>query len=506
MNLLRAVFLCNLLLVLPALAQPKLPSPPSVSKSSPVGPSPGEAIPSTAMPKPILKDIIPPTSTARMLNATDIRSKLGLVSAPIGKSNFAAVKIAVLDFGFEGCDPKKLNLPAGSTIVENYAPEWIKANNLGDPEFQKGFEPGNSHGRMMAQAAWAVAGNSPQGPIFMLLNANGPTLFRRAVRHAIEQGANIILFSGHFEGGGNYDGRGSINAIVDEAVRGGIIWVNAAGNHHGRVYNGPITPGADGYLQFGPAKKTSLQFTNRLDENTHNITLTWNEYAEREDAGSVKDLALIVETLAGKEFGRADLRQIAGDKPAGEGESRNPRERLTLPSLGAGTYRIRVKSNSSSFTAKDRLRILITPVRGEPYPHPETGKPTDPLAFADAVNAEELFPPADHPRVLTVGEIADYSAVGPTSDRRLKPDLLLPALPVKWSNGEIAGGTSYTAAFFAGMVASWKAEYPKLQTNDIVGWLETIRKPLRAKSSKPAPVPWKAPTSKELASLMESRK
>ena len=506
MTTLRWILLASLALAGRADAQPKLPPPPSVGKSIPLGPEPGQ--PGPAIEKPSAPAAEKPANgpTARLLNAGEVRGKLGLGVSANTSANLAKVKIAVLDFGFEGCDPKKLAFPAGSTLVEHYPADWVRANNLGDPEFLKGFEPGNPHGRLMAQAAWAVAGNSPQGPVFLLLNANGPTLFRRAVRHAIEQGVQVILFSAHFEGGGNFDGHGTINAMADEAIRAGIIWVNAAGNHHGRVYNGPITPGPDGFLRFGPSKKTALTFTNRLDENTHTITLTWNDYAEREDAGTAKDLSLIVETAAGKEIGRADLKQIAGDKPAGDGESRNPRERLILPSLGAGTYRIRVESKGSSFTAKDRVRILINPTRGEPYPHPDTGKPTDPLVFADASNSEELYPPADNPRVITVGEIADYSATGPTADRRLKPDLLLPSLPAKWSNGEVAGGTSYTAAFFAGMIASWKADYPKLQTNDVMDWIAMLRKPLRLASPKPAPVPWRSPTAKELAALLASRK
>ncbi|WP_020471345.1 S8 family serine peptidase [Zavarzinella formosa] len=502
-------------LVPPVPAPPVVLPPPVVPAPEILNPAPipqvvkpiiaDKAVPMAVIAKPMVvedKPLLGPS--ARLINAGEVRTRLGLPAQAPSKPNLANVKIAVLDFGFEGCDPKKLGFPAGSTIVENYSPEWIKANNLGDPDYQKGFEAGNSHGRLMAQAAWAVAGNSQQGPVFLLLNANGPTLFRRAVRHAIEQGVQIILFSAHFEGGGNFDGHGSINAIVDEAVRAGIIWINAAGNHHGRVYNGPITPGADGFLQFGPTKKSGLQFINRLDENTHNIILTWNDYSEQEDAGTTKDLVLIAETLGGKEIGRADLKQVGRDKPAGEGETHNPRERLTLPSLGAGFYRLRVQAKAGAFTAKDRLRILISPTRGEPYPHPDTGKPTDPLVFTDASNEEELFPPADNPRVLTVGELAEYSAVGPTSDRRLKPDLLLTSLPAKWSNGEVFGGTSYSAAYFAGLMTVLKADHPKLQTNDLMAWLAVIRKPFRTTTLKPAPVPWRTPAATELDSLMAS--
>ena len=488
--------------------QPAVPKPPTADPKGPElilpAPAPAKLLPPSQPAKPL------PGPSARLLNAAEVRTQLGLTSVKPSPAKLAAMKIAVLDFGFEGVDPKKLNFPPGSAIVEQYPPEWVKANNLGDPDYQKGFEPGNAHGRLMAQATWAVTGGDSQGPAFLLLNANGPTMFRRAVRHAVEQGAQIILFSGHFEGGGNGDGRGPINAVVDEAVRAGVVWINAAGNHHGRVFNGPITPGKDGFVTFGPTQKPALTFVNRLDENTFTITMTWNDYGAQEDAGTAKDLGLIVETAAGKEIGRADLKQVAGDKPAADGETRNPRERLVLPALGAGTYRIRVMGNGGTFEAKDRLRILLSPSRSDPYPHPTTEKPTDPVVFADQTNAEEIYPPADHPRVLTVGEASSNSAVGPTTDRRLKPDLVLPTLPAKWSNGEVSAGTSYSAAYFTGVVASLKADQPTLSTNHLMAWLAELRKPLRAPVSgmrpRPAPVPWRTPTAVELAGVMAGRR
>ena len=499
-------------------ATPTLPDKPAVPKPPTTDPKGPELILPAPVPVPAPAKLAPPVPAgkpepgplARLLNAADVRTQLGLSTLKPASAKLAALKIAVLDFGFEGCDPKKLAFPPGSVLVEQYPDEWVKANDLGDPTYQKGFEPGNTHGRLMAQSAWAVTGGDAQGPVFMLLNANGPTMFRRAVRYAVQQGAQIILFSGHFEGGGNGDGRGPINAVVDEAIRAGVIWVNAAGNHHGRVFNGPITPGKDGYVTFGPTQKTALSFTNRLDENTFTITLTWNDYGAQEDAGTLKDLGLIVETAAGKEIGRADVKQIAGDRQADDGESRNPRERLVLPNLGAGTYRVRVIANAGTFEATDRLRVLLSPSRADPYPHPTTEKPTDPVVFTDQTNAEELYPPADNPRVLTVGESSAFSAAGPTADRRLKPDLILPLLPAKWSNGEVSAGTSYSAAYFAGVIATMKADRPDLRTNDVMAWLAELRKPHRAPVNnmrpRPAPVPWRTPTATELANLLAGRR
>src|SRR5947209_7374915 len=74
------------------------------------------------------------------------------------------------------------------------------------------------HGLAMAQVVWAVTGFHPGGPKFYLLNANGPTMLRRAVRYAIEQKVDIVLFSDVFEGGGNGDGRGPINRAVADAL------------------------------------------------------------------------------------------------------------------------------------------------------------------------------------------------------------------------------------------------------------------------------------------------
>src|SRR5256885_2009497 len=102
-----------------------------------------------------------------------------------------------------------------------------------------GLHPMNADGRTLAQIVWAVTGFNPHGPKFYLLNANGPTMLRRAVRYAIEAKMDIILFSGTFEGGGNGDGRGPINRIIADALAADIIWINAAGNYGGPVFNWP---------------------------------------------------------------------------------------------------------------------------------------------------------------------------------------------------------------------------------------------------------------------------
>jgi hypothetical protein len=410
-----------------------------------------------------------PTVAARVTNAAEMRQRVGL-TREYDEVPIEAVKVAVLDYGFDGVGSRRY-LPDNTIVVEHYDPEFVRRFNLGDPGFRKPFEPSNRHGRAVAQIVWAVTGSHAAGPQFYLLNANGPTMLRRAVRYAIEHKVDIILFSGSFEGGGNGDGRGPINRIVADALAAGILWVNAAGNYGHCVYNGPVRVGRDGYLRFREgADGTSLRFRNRLDENTVTITLMWNDYHEEEDAGTDKDLDLFVENAAGKVVGSSELRQVSGKQAAGAGQSRNPRERVVLKDLPADldfNYRIRVRAKAGRFTDDDRIRVLVKSSR-ETYVRPQTKMADDALTFFDATRNGELFPPADHPLVLTVGEQSPSSASGPTTDYRVKPEVLVPEAQAFFSDGEITAGSSNAAAIVAGVVAVLKAAEPHLAARHLL--------------------------------------
>lgn len=440
-----------------------------------------------------------PVVVAKLANGTEIRKKLALLPGYATVPRIGNVKVAVLDAGFAGFDGKRPYLPANAVLVEHYDREFVRRFNIGDPDFTKAFNPGDPHGRLMAQLVWAMTGNSPEGPQFFLLNANGPTMFRRAVRYAIEQKVDIILFSSTFEGAGNYDGRGPINAAVDDAVRAGIIWINAAGNSGGQVFNGPVEVMPDGYIRFrGTPFASSLRFTNRFDENTVTITLTWNDYRDTEDAGTAKDLDLIVQDTKSRVVGSSTMRQIAAGK-AGNGETKNPRERIVLADLPAvqpgQEYRIRVIAKSGNFGPADRLRIQVSSQRNVPFTDPETGKLTDPVEFLDATAGREIYPPADHASVLTVGDTARQSSVGPTANNRVKPDVILEDSLARFSNGEESGGSSNAAAYFAGVAAVLKAREPSLTIGHLRAWVKLLdtSPAVRLGPAPPEPAPASPP-------------
>jgi hypothetical protein len=410
-------------------------------------------------------------SVARLANAGEVRQRLGLAPGYDNVSGLEAVKIAVLDFGFDGVDGVRPYLPVNAVVVEHYDPEFVRRFHLGDPEYRKAFAPRNNHGRILAQIVWAVTGFRPGGPKFYLLNANGPTMFRRAVRYAIEAKVDVILFGGSFEGGGNGDGRGPINDIVTDALAADILWVNAAGNYGRHVYNGPVEVLPDRFLRLGSGPDSSaLRFRNLLDENTVAVTLTWNDYRREEDAGTDKDLDLYVEDWEGQPIGASELVQVPRDKKAGPNESRNPRERVILPDLAAARdrdYRIRIRAKKGTFTSADQIRVLVTSSR-EAFFDPETNAPSPAVRFWDATGKGEIYPPADHPLVLTVGDISPSSSRGPTADHRVKPDVTLPDSRAIFSNGEVSAGASNAAAYFAGVVAVLKAADPGLRTRHLL--------------------------------------
>jgi len=404
-------------------------------------------------------------SVSRLANPTETRKRLGLLPAHQSVKGIETLKIAVLDYGFDGVDGKRPYLPSNAVVVERYDANFVCRFSLGDPEYHKPLAPGNRHGRAMAQIIWAMTGSSPRGPQFFLLNANGPTMLRRAVRYAIESKVDIILFSDVFEGGGNGDGRGPVNHIVADAINAGIIWINAAGNYGRCVYNGPVMLDDESWLHFRPGENgDSLRFRNLVDENTVTITLTWNDYRDEEDAGTNKDLDLYVEDWNGKQIGASEKVQIAGKREAGPEESRNPRERVVVNSLAGNadaSYRIRIKAKKGKFSTNDRIRVLLTANR-EAYVNPANNQTEEAIRFLDATGKGEIYPPADHPLVLTVGDGSETCSNGPTLDHRIKPDVVIEDSRAYFTDGEMSAGASNAAAYFAGIVAVLKAEEPGL--------------------------------------------
>ena len=454
-----------------------------------------------------------PRGSAKLADVKALRERLGLSPAYDKLQGVESVKVAVLDYGFDGLGAGKGYLPASAVVVEHYDPEFVKKYRLGDPEFRKGFEPFNRHGREMAQIVWGLTGSKPGGPQFYLLNANGPTMLRRAVRYAIEQKVDVILFSGSFEGGGSGDGKGPIDRIVEDATIRGITWINAAGNYGGRVYNGPVRVLPDGYLKLKNTPDiAALRFRNRVDENTLTITLTWNDYKDEEDAGTLKDLEVFVEDWTGRTIASSQKIQIKGAEEANADQSKNPRERVVLANLPANPhvprdpdicYRIRIKSRTGNFTQGDQIRVLLSAVKETYIPVGGVG-PEEAVVFVDASHQGEIYPPGDQKGVLTVGEGSPSSSVGPTLDGRIKPDVIVEDSRAYFSDGQMTYGSSNAAAFLAATAVILKGAEPGLYGNHLLDIAKACPIQTRDPQARPTNPPrpmlrvWKTPSPEDL--------
>lgn len=413
-----------------------------------------------------------PRILTRVERADDIRKELGITDELLRASSVKSVKIAVLDAGFAGVENELKDraapryLPKTTELVESYP---------GKPGLP-GLDPADAHGLHLAQIIWAMTGYAEDGPQFRLYNANGPDNFVAAVRHLIEWKADIVVCSRNWETFGNFDGKGFINKAVEEATDEGILWFQAAGNYHDKVFNGSArlhTHRSDNNATEWvtlPYETSYVRFKNYADDNQVTITLSWNAFHPGEEArGTTKDLDLYVFQNAEKRgespklIASSKLKQVE-KAPQGDEETLFPRERVTkrLRASGDRDYLIAVRKVGGTFDpAKDKLRITVTGEK-QPFVDAKTEKRIDPIDFVDATDDGEIMVPADNRYVLTVGDLSPQSARGPTTDGRGKPEILFPRSNVNFTDRNAYYGTSYAAAYMAAVAAVLKGREPLL--------------------------------------------
>jgi len=367
-------------------------------------------------------------------NGSELRQRLGLLS----NYDLSNIKIAIIDNGFDGFKPGKGMLPDSAELIE--PPLKVAPDN---------------HGLGMAQILWEATGKSQLGPKIYLLNSNGFTNFKHAVNTAIEKKVDIVLYAQVWSFGGNFDGKGFINAEVDKAVSKGILWINAAGNVGNQVFNG--TSGLAG---------TDIVISNKFDDNSFTLTLSWNDFSDSEAVCTVKDLDFFLLDIAHNELQKAQLIQSGtgpDPKDPKDPHSCYARETLKISKLERGDFILKVVKKSGNIGPNDLFRIVITDTR------------PDAVTFKSKPDGYEIFPPADNSRVFTVGEKTPFSAMGPTTDGRIKPDVIVENTLVSFTNGAQVGGSSNAAAMVAASVAVLKASNPKLSVDSLINYAISLR-------------------------------
>lgn len=379
-------------------------------------------------------------------NLSDIITEIGL--SPFHQRGLTGkgVRIAILDNGFLGWQQALgKRLPQGTTLD----------NGIENSQAQ------TAHGTRMAEIAYAVARGSLPGPLednesgpqIKLYNTNGFSNFEHAVKQVILDRVDIVLYSQVWEYGGNGDGQGFINKLVNEVVDQDILWINAAGNNGASTYQTPVRSSSEG-LALLPYDGQYVRLQVTHDGTPVRVVLSWNDFNDSPEHKTAKDLDLRLSDCTGKKLKESALIQSGENLPSSqEGYSAYARE-IIKTTLNQGVYCLSVPIMTRNFDGKSTLRLTADGFG---------------VSFLDASVGGQLLIPADNPRVLVIGASdVSYSATGfleqaaPTTAAAMpqSPELKLNSQVIFGPNESYAG-TSAAAAIAAGALATLRGVYGK---------------------------------------------
>lgn len=138
------------------------------------------------------------------------------------------IKLAVYDFGFTGWAARSSagDLPSGGQLVQK------------DFSTSYSFSPdtsGNEHGTACAEITYDMA---PGSTIYLYAWGTDVEFGQAVADYMAIDGNRVAAMSVGWNNAGPYDGTGSINDIIDDALADGIFWANSAGNSQKQHWSG----------------------------------------------------------------------------------------------------------------------------------------------------------------------------------------------------------------------------------------------------------------------------
>jgi len=303
------------------------------------------------------------------------------------------IKVAVIDLGFDG-----LGLAMSSRDLPPNVQEF---------DFTNQGMGGIAHGTAVAEIVHDVA---PGAQLLMMKVANEVQL-GQAVEEALRQGVKIINHSVVWFNTEFGDGTGEVAQIASQAANRGVLWVNAAGNTALQHWQGGfLDMDDDSWVEFDNLGSESLPLD--ADEGqVVEIFLNWNAWPQ---TSFDYDLFLIFDGNRNGLFDQGEIFVSSADAQRGLDP---PTEHIRLITPFTGKYLISIWYKGASpppdlelFTTNHTLR---TPVR-------------EGSVLAPATAANVLAVGAVNHSQWRTGFLESFSSRGPTSDGRVKPDLVGP--------------------------------------------------------------------------------
>jgi MYXO-CTERM domain-containing protein len=291
---------------------------------------------------------------------------------------------------------------------------------------------GNPHGTACAEIVSDMAPGVVLHPVAIATLADLQSFVASLPGSGIQVISNSIVWSGDSFG----DGSGPHCKLVDQAKAAGTAWVTSAGNHgNGTLYRGEFTDAdGDGLHEFAPGDEIN-DFTLAAGTSLK-IYLDWNAYP-----ATAEDYDLHLQRLVSGSW------QVIMSSSDVQDGSVAPLE-IIVHAATAGSYGISIE-RKKGVVAKMPLRLFLYPAPGITLQHWQPDR--------------SLSAPGHCQNALTVGavvhtswaskQIWPWSSRGPTSDGRIKPDLVAPAGVATLTYGATFQGTSAAAPHVAGALA-----------------------------------------------------
>lgn len=342
----------------------------------------------------------------------------------------AGTKVAVIDLGFAQLEAARAAGELPATACDAAHSQDFTGS---------GLTTGTIHGTGVAEH---LADMAPGAELYCL-KVDDPVALQNAADYLRSNGIRIANHSVGWVLASYYDDSGAINGIVnDSRDSDGVFWVLAAGNVAQRHWRGSWTDAdGDGMLEFAGGDELMA-----LSGTAGNVAvfLNWDQYG----FVSKTDLDLYIENNTGA---------VVASSTTAQGPLNDPVEAVSFVYAAAeAPYSIRVaRAGGASATGLD---ITLFSFNHDLEYAVAASSLLDPVnahgAFSVGAISRANWPQANPP-------LRAYSSRGPTSDGRLKPELVAPDGTASLTYG-VSSGTSFSAPTVAGAAALLLQEDPAL--------------------------------------------